>query len=217
MRAPQPHPETRSEEFLSSLTHALGVLLSLAAIAILITSASLFGDARRIVTVSIFGCSLLLVYLASSLFHACPSGCVKHRLKVFDHIAIYFLIAGSYTPFLLVNVRGAWGWSLFGVLWGLTAAGTALKLCTVHHRFEMISTLLYLAMGWIGLIAVKPFVAALPAGAIAWLVAGGLAYTAGILFFLWDHLPFNHAVWHLFVLAGSTCHFFAVLFYVIPV
>lgn len=215
-RAPQPHPETPAEEAANSFTHALGVLLSLAAIPILVTFASLYGDARRIVTVSIFGVCLLFVYSASCLFHACRSDRARHRLKVIDHIAIYFLIAGSYTPFLLVNIRGGWGWSLFGILWGLTAAGLVLKLCSVHHRFEILSTIIYLAMGWIGLIAFKPFLASLPGGAIAWIFAGGLAYTAGVLFFLWDHLPFNHAIWHLFVMAGSACHFFAVFWYVIP-
>lgn len=215
LRAAQPHLETRAEEVLSALTHALGVLLSLAAIAVLVSFASLFGDARRIVTVSIFGGCLLLVYLASALYHASSSRRARHWLRVIDHIAIYFLIAGTYTPFLLVNLRGGWGWSLFGVLWGLAAVGALFKVHFVH-RYEIVSTIVYLTMGWIGLIAAKPFLATLPGGAIAWILAGGLAYTAGVLFFLWDHLPFNHAIWHLFVMAGSACHFFAVLWYVIP-
>jgi len=215
MRATQPHAETESEERLSSITHGVGALLSIAALAILITLASVHGDARRVITVTIYGASMLLLYLASTCYHACRHPRAKHWLKVADHIAIYCLIAGTYTPFLLVSVRGAWGWSLFCLLWGLTLAGAILKLFFIH-RFDFASTMIYLAMGWIGVIAARPFLQALPGGAVALMVAGGLAYTVGVIFYLWDHLPFNHAIWHVFVLAGSACHFFGVLFYVVP-
>jgi hemolysin III len=210
-----PHCETPVEEKLSSITHGIGAILSIVALAILVTLASLHGGMRHVITVSVYGGSMLLLYLASTCYHACRGGRAKHWLKVADHIAIYCMIAGTYTPFLLVSVRGAWGWSLFGVLWGLTLLGAVMKLFFVH-RFDFISTMIYLAMGWIGVIAAKPFLEHLPGGAVAWMVAGGLSYTVGVIFYLWDRLPFNHAIWHLFVLAGSACHFFCILFYVVP-
>jgi hemolysin III len=210
------HVETPIEERWSCITHAIGAILSVAGLAVLVTLAELRGDLRLVMTVSIYGATLLLVYGASTCYHACRhGGRAKHWLKVVDHIAIYALIAGTYTPFLLVSLRGTWGWSLFAVLWGLAAIGTVFKLFFVH-RFDLGSSLVYLAMGWIGLIALRPFLAHLPGGAVAWVLAGGGAYTCGVIFYLWDRLPFNHAIWHIFVMAGSACHFVAVLIYVVP-
>lgn len=215
-----PHVETPAEETVSALTHALGAALSVAGLAVLVTFASFVGSARLIVAVSLFGASMILVYVASTLYHACRRQRAKSILQVLDHIAIYALIAGSYTPFLLVSIGGGWGWSLFGVLWGLALAGTLFKILLgrmLRFRwFDIVSTALYVAMGWIGLIAARPFFDSLPGGALWWLMAGGVAYTAGIVFYLWDHLPFNHAIWHVFVMAGTTCHFFAILLYVVP-
>jgi hemolysin III len=209
------HVETPAEERLSSITHGIGAVLSVVAMASLLTLAALRGGPRHVITVGIYGASLLVLYLTSTLYHACRDGRTKHRLKVIDHIAIYCVISGTYTPFLLVSLGGPWGWSLFGILWGLTVVGAVLKLFFVD-RFDFASTMIYLAMGWIGVVAAKPFFEHLPGGAIAWMVAGGLAYTGGVVFYLWDRLPFNHAIWHLFVLAGSACHFFGILFYVVP-
>jgi hemolysin III len=136
-------------------------------------------------------------------------------MRIFDHASIYLLIAGSYTPVALVALGGVWGWSLFGAVWGLAVAGVGLKLFFID-RYEMLSTALYVAMGWIALAVLKPLLASLPVGGLAWLFAGGATYTAGVAFFVWDRLPFNHAIWHLFVIAGSVCHFFAILLYVLP-
>jgi len=211
-----PHPETPREEFVSCLTHGVGALLACGALAALVTLAALYGDARRVVAVAIYGATLVTLYLASTLYHACAADCrptAKRRLQLFDHISIYALIAGTYTPFLLVLIRGGWGWSLFGVLWGLAVAGTCFKLF-FGSRYDLVSTLVYVAMGWSGLLAAGPLLSHLPGGAIAWILAGGVAYTAGVAFYLWDRLPFNHALWHCFVLAGSVCHFIAVASYV---
>jgi hemolysin III len=136
-------------------------------------------------------------------------------LKILDHAAIYLLIAGTYTPFTLVNLRGFWGWTLFGLVWSLSIFGILWKLFHVD-RFQIVSTLIYIVMGWIVIIAIKPVLAAVPPAGILWLVAGGMFYTVGVLFFAWNRLPYNHAIWHVFVMAGSICHYFAVLFYVLP-
>ena len=214
----EPHLETRAEEWASSITHAVGVVLAVLGICVLIKLAGQQGDQRRLVTLVVFGATLVALYLASTFYHAChpvKQVQLKYWLKVTDHAAIYALIAGTYTPFLLVLVRGPWGWSLFFALWGLTLIGTLLKLFYAG-RFDKLSTAVYILMGWIGVIAAKPFLSTIPHGCLIWLAAGGLAYTGGVIFYLWDHLPFNHAIWHLFVLAGSACHFFAALYYVAP-
>lgn len=213
-----PHLETRAEEWASSITHAIGAILALTAICVLVSLAGRQRDRLRMITLVVFGITLVALYLASTFYHAChpaKNAQLKYWLKVCDHAAIYALIAGTYTPFLLVLVRGAWGWSLFGALWGLTLIGTCLKLFYAG-RFDKLSTAVYLLMGWIGVIAAKPFFVHIPHGCLIWLAAGGLAYTFGVIFYLWDHLPFNHAIWHLFVLTGSACHFFAMLYYVVP-
>jgi hemolysin III len=197
------------------LTHAAAAVMSVAALFILVALASMSGDPTRIITVAVFGTSLVFLYSASACYHACRDANRRRRFKSIDHAAIYVLIAGTYTPFLLVLLRGHWGWSLFVALWSLAAAGVVFKIFFAG-RFKVVSTLVYIAMGWIGLLAVRPILAAVPQGAVLLLIAGGVAYTSGVVFYLWDRLPFNHAVWHLFVIAGSTLHFFAVLYYVIP-
>jgi hemolysin III len=212
---PQPHRATQAEDRASCLTHGVGAALSVAALVVLVSLAALRGNAWHVATVGVFGASMLMVYLASSLYHGCQTHPTKRHLKVLDHVAIYCLIAGTYTPFLLILIGGAWGWSLFGVVWGLAIAGTVFKLFFVD-RFDGVSTAVYVGMGWLALVAAKPFMERLPGGAIGWLLAGGVAYTAGVIFYRWDRLPYNHAIWHLFVLAGSACHFIAVLLYVVP-
>ncbi len=200
------------EELLNALTHGLGVLASAAGGAVLITLAVLWGDVWHVVSTSVFVTSLVLLYTASTVYHAIPAQWARARrwLQVFDHCAIYVLIAGTYTPFTLVGLRGPWGWSLFIAVWALAAAGIVFKLFFTG-RFNLVSTLLYIGMGWLVIVAIKPLIAALPGVTLAWLVAGGLAYTAGTVFYLSKRIPYAHAIWHLFVLAGSVCHFAAVL------
>jgi hemolysin III len=211
-----PHLETPAEEVASSITHGLGFLFSVIALSVLVAVASIGGDSRRIVTVSVYGGTLLLMYAASTCYHFVRSPRLKRAMRIFDHASIYLLIAGTYTPIVLVSMGGGWGWSLFGIIWGLAAVGVVVKLFYVEY-YETLSLILYVMMAWLALVAVKPLLAALPAGGLVWLAGGGAAYMAGIVFYLWDHLPFNHAIWHLFVLAGSVCHFIAVLVYVLPI
>ncbi len=207
--------ETRKEEIANSITHGIGAALSIAALSILVVFAGLRGDAWRVVSFSIYGSTLVLLYLASTFYHVFSNPRVKRVFHVFDHSAIFLLIAGSYTPFCLVTIRGGWGWSLFGVVWGIAIFGIVFKAFSTG-RYNFVSTALYIAMGWIAVIAIKPLVAQLPPGAFAWILLGGLSYTLGVIFYAWERLPYGHAIWHLFVLGGSTLHFFAVLFYVLP-
>jgi hemolysin III len=200
---------TKAEELANTVTHGVGLVASIAGTALLVTFAALNGDVWRIVSSAIFGTTLILLYTASTLYHAVQKERAKARLRVFDHCSIYLLIAGSYTPFALVGLRGGWGWSLFGVAWGLAAAGVVFKLFSTG-KFVRISTAVYLAMGWMALVAIVPMVQRLSPLTLALLVAGGLAYTLGTVFYLSRRLPFAHAVWHLFVIAGSVCHAIAV-------
>ncbi len=203
------------EEIANSVTHGIGALLAVAGLIVLISAAVVHGNTWHIVSSSIFGSSMILLYLASTLYHSIPAPRAKKILRLFDHIAIYLLIAGTYTPFLLVNLRGPWGWSLFALVWGIALTGIILKVTPLGHK-RGLSLSLYLILGWIILVAIKPLLNYLDPGGIRLLVAGGLAYTGGVVFYIWKRLPYNHAIWHLFVLAGSCLHFFAVLFYVIP-
>lgn len=182
---------------------------------VLVVFASFHGDAFRVVSFSIYGASLVLLYLTSLLYHALQCRRAKHVFEIMDHSAVYVLIAGTYTPFALVTLKGAWGWSLFGVVWVLAAFGIVFKSFHVK-RFKTFSNTIYLAMGWLIVIAIQPMITALPFRAIAWLLAGGLLYSSGVLFYAYKRLPFGHAVWHLFVLGGSLCHFFSIFFYVLP-
>jgi len=201
-------PYSVPEEIASAVTHGLGVLLSVGAGAVLVTLAALTGDPWTIVGASIFVGTLVLLYTASTLYHAIPFAAAKTRLKTFDHCAIYGLIAGTYTPFLIGALRGPWGWSLLAVIWGLAVAGIVFKLFTTG-RFRALSTAIYIAMGWLIVVAGGPMRDALADGTLVWLIAGGLAYTAGTVFYL-ARWRYAHAVWHGFVLAGSVCHFAAV-------
>ncbi len=184
----------------------------LAVVATIVLSARAFmeADIRRILSYPLFGVSMVLLYTASTLYHTRVDPEEKHRLKVFDHVSIYYLIAGTYTPVALVGLRGTWGWTIFGVIWGLALAGTVFKLFFTG-RFPVISTALYVAMGWTAIVAVVPLVRALEPGTLIWLLAGGVAYTGGVGFYAWRRVPYNHAIWHLFVLAGTACHVVAVL------
>ncbi|MFZ5496775.1 MAG: PAQR family membrane homeostasis protein TrhA [Verrucomicrobiota bacterium] len=205
----------RTEEIANRLTHGVGALLGVAGLVLLVVASARHGDAWHMVSAAIFGASLVLLYTASTLYHSFSGEKARLLLRKFDHAAIFLLIAGTYTPFVLVTLRGVWGWSLFGVVWGLAAAGVALKF-RFAGRFRVVSTLIYIAMGWLVMIAIKPLMAALPAGGLKLLVAGGLCYTGGVVFYLWKRLPYHHAIWHLFVLAGSICHWAAVFFHVVP-
>ncbi len=206
---------TTAEEIAHGITHGLGALLSVAALTIMVAFATLKGTAWHIVGCSIFGGTLVLMYTASTLYHSIPLERAKRVLRVVDHSAIYLLIAGTYTPFLLVNLRGAWGWTLLGLIWSLAIAGVILKVAG-SNRFRSVSLAFYLLMGWLVVIAVKPLLQSVELGGLLLLASGGLAYTVGVVFYAWRRLPYNHAIWHLFVLTGSALHFFAVLFYVVP-
>ncbi len=206
---------TLREEIASSITHGVGVVLAIVGLAVLVAFATLHGDAWHVVGCSIFGAALILCFTTSTLYHSVQVERIKRLLRTLDHTAIFLLIAGTYTPFLLVNLRGPWGWSLFAVIWGLTFAGIALRLF-LKGRLHGLVVSIYVAMGWIVVVAIQPMLERVGTGGLVLLAAGGLAYTAGVIFYKWQSLPYNHAIWHGFVLAGAALHFFAVLFYVIP-
>lgn len=200
-------------ERFNGLSHLLGTLLAIAGLAVLVTRASLQGDPWKIVSFSLYGASLVLLYLVSTLYHS-VRGRAKTVLQKCDHLAIYLLIAGSYTPFALVTLRGAWGWTLFGVSWGLAAFGIIQEL-TIGRRTRLLSMLLYVVMGWLVLIAVRPLISSLPAAGLVWLTMGGLFYSIGIYWFINDEkIRHGHGIWHIFVLLGSLCQFVCVFWYV---
>ena len=204
-----------STELANTATHGVGLGLSIAGLAILVVLASKNGTAWHVVACSIYGATLVILYLASTLYHSVHSPGARRWLRVFDHAAIYLLIAGTYTPFTLVTLRGPWGWSLFGVVWGLAGLGVLFKLFFVG-KMRILSIAVYLGMGWLALIAIKPLLTSLTAAGVVLLFGGGLAYTAGVVFYAWKRIPHHHAIWHLFVMLGSLCHFFAVMFLVLP-
>lgn len=207
--------QTRREELINSVTHGVGIALGIAGTAVLVVMAAMYGTAWHIVGCSVYGATLILMFLASTLYHSFHTPRVKHVLNILDHSAIYLLIAGTYTPFTLNNLRGAWGWALFGIVWGLALCGIIYKAFCVG-KFPLLSTLLYVAMGWIVIVAVKPLVQVLPPTALALLFGGGICYTVGVVFYVWRALPYNHAIWHLFVLGGGVLQYVAVLLFVIP-
>jgi len=209
------HAAGTSAEIANSVTHGLGALLSVLALVLLVVPGALHGSAMRVVTGAVFGTSLVLLYCMSTLYHALTNLRAKRVFQILDHSAIYVLIAGTYTPFCLVALRGAWGWSLFGVIWGLAILGVTFK-AVFGDRYEVLSTVVYLGMSWMIVVAALPLYRCLPAGGLAWLGAGGAFYTLGVGFFAWRGLRFHHAVWHLFVLGGSLCHVIAVVGYVMP-
>ncbi|HET6603951.1 MAG TPA: hemolysin III family protein [Xanthomonadaceae bacterium] len=207
VHAPRVH--SQREEIANALTHGIGAVAAIAGGSVLITLAALSGDVRRVVGASVFVAGLVLLYTASTLYHAIPHPHIKSRLRVFDHCAIFVLIAGTYTPFTLVALHGGWGWSLLATIWTLAVLGIVLKLF-VTGRFQRLSTLIYVAMGWLVVIAAGPLVDSLPFWSLFWLVAGGLSYTAGTFFYHARRPRYAHAVFHGFVLGGSTMHFVAV-------
>lgn len=206
---------TRGEELANGITHGIGIILAIGALVVMDVFAAKFGNAWHIVSCSIFGATLVVLYTASTLYHSIPFQKTKMLLRIIDHSAIFLLIAGTYTPFTLVSLRGPWGWSLFGAVWGIAVLGVVFQIFLLR-RWQFISVGIYVGMGLIILIAIKPLFAALSPTGLKLLVAGGAAYILGLIFYGSSRLPYSHAVWHLFVLAGSAFHFFAVLFYVIP-
>ena len=210
------HEQTVLEEIFNSVTCGVGFCLSIAALVMLIVSASRVDDAWRMVGVSIYGTSLALLFLCSTLYHSMSCKKAKYVFEILDHCTIYVLIAGTYTPFTLVTLRGAWGWSLLGAVWGLAVLGIVFKAMFLS-RFRVLSAIVYLLMGWLVVVAVRPLLQHVAAAGIGWLLAGGVIYSAGLIFYAWKKLPFHHTIWHVFVLVGSGCHFVAVLKYVLPV
>ncbi len=205
------HPSP-GEEIANSVSHGVGFVLAVAAVPILVVAAAGRGDAAGIVGGSIFGATMVVLYLTSTLYHAWPQTRVKQTFRVLDHSAIFLLIAGTYTPFTLGVLRGGWGWALFGVVWGLAAGGVALKAIG-GAKYPKLSVGIYLGMGWLALIAAKPLWLHVPKWGLFWLLAGGMAYSVGVVFYAATNIRYSHFVWHLFVLTGSICHFFAVLGY----
>ena len=203
------------EELSHAITHGLGAVLAIAGLCILVVRAALYGTTWHVVACSIFGATLVMMYVASTLYHSIPLPKAKRVLRVIDHSLIFFLIAGTYTPFTLVTLHGPWGWGLFGFTWGLAAIGVGLKIFTTG-RYEKISLAVYLLMGWCAVVAIKPLIDALEPEGLALLAAGGVTYSGGVAFYTWERLRFHHAIWHLFVLGGSVLHWFAVFYYVIP-
>jgi len=202
------------EELAHSLTHGAGLLLGIAALVLLVVFAAQKGSAIHVVSCAIYGVTLVVLYASSTLYHSLPSGSGKRVFGILDHAAIFLLIAGTYTPFALVTLDGGLGWSVFGVIWGLAIGGVLLEAVS-RGRARRLQLLLYLVMGWGIVGAARPLLQELTTAGLVLLLAGGFAYTLGVIFFVWKR-PFHHAVWHVFVLGGSICHFFAVLLYVIP-
>ena len=208
------HQYSAREEIANSLTHGIGVCLSIAGLVVLVVQASLHGTTWHIVSFSIYGSTLILMFLGSTLYHSFRNPKIKHILKIVDHSMIYLLIAGTYTPFMLVSLRGPWGWTLFGIIWFLAIFGITLKIILIG-KFRVLSTSTYVLMGWLCIIALKQMIISIPPAGMYWLAAGGLFYTTGAVIYLWRKLPFNHAIWHLFVLGGSICHYFSILYYIL--
>ena len=205
--------QSRGEEIANSISHGIGLIAALVATPFLVIAAIRRGEAGFIVGMSIFATTMVLLYLSSTIYHALPSGKAKRVFRIIEHSAIFLLIAGTYTPFTLGVLRGAWGWTLFGLVWGIALIGVALKAFE-RMSHPIISTGLYLLMGWLIVIAANPMYDRVPVSGLLWLVAGGVAYTAGVAFFVADsRLRYGHFIWHLFVMAGTTCHYFAVLWY----
>jgi hemolysin III len=203
------------EEKTNIISHAIGLVLSIIALVFMLVRAYLYGNAWHVVSVSIFGASLILLYAASTFYHSAKDPKIRSRLRVFDHATIYVLIAGTYSPFTLVTLHGPVGWTIFGVSWAMAVSGVILKLFYTG-RYNVLSTLMYVFMGWIIMFAIKPLVNSLPSEGLYWLIAGGVAYTTGAILYSIKQIKFNHAIFHIFVLLGSFCHVMAVYFYVLP-
>lgn len=204
------------EEIANSFTHGIGLVLSLAGLAVLLFLAWNKGDKLQVIGCSIYGATLVMVYAASTLYHGVQNPRIKHIFRLFDHTAIYLVIAGTYTPFTLINLRGFWGWTLLALVWTLSLFGIAFKIAFVN-RYKAVSMALYLIIGWLAVIAAKPIISSIPLGCLILIASGGAAYMTGLVFYAWERLPFSHAIWHVFVILGSICHYCAVVFYVLPV
>jgi hemolysin III len=204
------------EETLNAITHGMGTVLAIIGLAVIVVAAYHSNSIWHLISFFIYGGSLVLLYLASTLYHSFSNEKLKGIFKIIDHSAIYLLIAGTYTPFALVTLDGQLGWNVFAIVWGIAAVGIVFQIFFVK-RFKVFSTLCYILMGWLAVFVIQPLAAALPIAGLYWLIGGGLFYTVGSVFYLYRRIPYNHAVWHLFVLAGSVSHFIAVLFYVLPV
>jgi hemolysin III len=211
----QPRAYSRGEEIANWVTHGIGLAASIVGLTLLIVFSSLRGDAWHVVSFTVFGLTLLMLYTVSTIYHARRAGRGKLFFRKLDHAAVFLLIAGTYTPFLLTHLRGPWGWSLFGVIWGLCGAGAVFQLF-FGTRYRLASTLAYLFVGWLIVVAIRPMITHVPQGGLWLLLAGGLCYTFGVIFYLWHRLRYHHAVWHGFVLGGSTCHYLAVLLFLLP-
>lgn len=203
------------DEIANSITHGVGAILSAIGLVYLMIQAGAHGTGWHIFSCALYGSTLLLLYIFSTLYHALPEPKSKYVFRIFDHSSIYLLIAGTYTPFMLVNLRGPWGWSIFAVIWTLAVAGVVFKSIAIG-RFAVLSATIYVLMGWLVLIAIRPLLHAIPWDGFLWLAAGGLCYTAGVAFFATDRVRYFHMIWHLFVMAGSACHYVAVVRCVIP-
>lgn len=203
---------TMAEELFNSITHGVGAFLSIAALVVIVSFASISGDVWRIVSFSIYGFTLFFLYLSSTLYHSVFHEKAKRILRVFDHSSIFLLIAGSYTPITLVSMRGAWGWAIFSVVWFIAISGIILKIISLE-KMKYISIALYVLMGWLLIIAVKPMLELVPRGLFATLLIGGLIYTVGVFFYACKKIPYNHGIWHIFVLGGSLTHYLGFLFY----
>ena len=203
------------EESINIISHAIGLMLGIAALVLMVRQANLHGNILHVVSVAIFGASLISLYTASTFYHAAKKPELRRRLRIIDHATIYFLIAGTYTPFTLITLHGLTGWVIFGISWALGLTGIILKLFFTG-KYKLISTLMYVFMGWIIIFAIKPLINNLPSEGLFWLFAGGMAYTTGAILYGISQIKFNHAIFHLFVLIGSCCHFMAVYFYVLP-
>ena len=206
---------TVGEELANILSHGLGAALSVAGLVVLVVLAFRLGDPWRVTSFAIYGSTLIILYLASTLYHSVQDHRVKGVLRTIDHAGIYLLIAGTYTPILLVSMRGAWGWTLLGVIWGLALMGVVLQSLS-FQRLRRVELFVYLMMGWLCVIAWREMFASISIGGLIWIAVGGLLYTIGVIFYAWHKLPYHHAVWHIFVLAGSVSHFFAMLLHVLP-
>jgi hemolysin III len=214
-RQPPGRPYSLGEEIANSITHGAGLVASVGAAALLLFIVAQHHDPLWLAADAVYACSLVVLYASSTLYHAIPNRRAKRVFRTMDHSAIYVLIAGTYTPFALLNLRGPWGWTLCAVVWGLAVIGVVFT-ALIRHRLSRATTVIYVAMGWLGVVVAKPAFDHLSAWAIIWLVGGGLLYTAGTIFYAWERLRYGHAVWHVFVLGGSICHYIAILRYAVP-
>lgn len=202
---------TKGEEITNAILHGIGLGLAIAALVVLVVFARIYGDVWYMASFSIYGSTLVMLYLSSTLYHSFPEGKVKNIFEIFDHSAIYLLIAGTYTPLTLISLRGSLGWTIFGIVWGIAVVGIVFKVFWVK-KFVIFSTLLYIVMGWLIILAINPLLAAMNKTSIVFLISGGLLYTFGTIFYVRRKMKYHHAIWHLFVLGGSVCHFFTILF-----